>query len=517
MAAGGIGGSKITALVRTEFNRIIGNPGVKTTNALIDQLQFRDAPTPDFYTDAATTLPALTCTFEPDTARPGKEKGIIGRDPVIQIGGGSYGTIFLGNSGKAYKRTVKKASQDPEDFHKELFMEPFIQTLLQNDATYGRNIARIIRVYRDAGAIAGTSRVRGAVSATGAKTTAPMHESNYTYYYEMEPIAYTIDRYIANFPPNTFIDKLRDIGAILNYFKTNYGFYHCDLHGNNIMFTDTGEIKIIDFGLSCITDAGTVYSVAAKVCHSWDLLIYTTWLRQDNILPAFNPLFDKLLSHNGNNLYNIVEASAECKTDGVNPDGSPYKVVWWSMYNWEMDDPISGPRGVWTAADTETDAGLGRGSRPLIDFFMKYLKYNFGPAAFSDYWRRVSNALAAGRTGIALATPLERELAAVALAAPIPMVMGAPPPTAATAATGLAAPTPMVMGAPPPAAATAMTTKSGCCKGGLCGLCGGRFLRKSVAKRYLRKSMSKRLRKNTFKKSMSKRLRKRANKTRRSN
>jgi serine/threonine protein kinase len=454
-------GSKITPAVRAAFNEIIGSPGIAITSALINQLKYKDLPTPKYYSDAATTLPALTCRFEDDPYRPEMQKGVIGGDPVTQIGGGAYGTIFLGNSGKAYKRTIKKVDKDIEDFHKELFMEPFIQTLLQNDAKYGMNIAKLMGVYRDAGAVAASTRARGTVSATGARGTAPMRESNYTYYYVMEPIAYTVDTYIAQLAnPLEFIDKLRDIGEILNYFKTNYGFYHCDLHGGNILFNYSKSIKIIDFGMSCITDAGTVYSLITKTCHAWDLLLYITYLKQNNVIPIFNNLFDKLLSHGANNLYNIVYNSSECPGDNEN------KIVTWAMYNWQMDDPIDGPRGVWIAADTRTE-GMS-----LIRFFNTYLSFNFRPIPFSDYWRRVREDLDAGNNGTSVNTPAELELAAAPMG------------------TLVTAPTLMRMNNKPTRGTIARTTK--CCSGGLCGLCGGkRFLRKSMSKRFLRKHSKK--------------------------
>lgn len=453
MAAGGVGGSKITALVRTEFNRIIGNPGTARTNALIDGLKYKDAQVAGFFTDVSTSLPALECRFEADLANPGKEKGVIGKDPVTYIGGGAYGTIFLGNSNRVYKRTTKKDYLDAEEFHKELFMEPFIQTLLQNDVSYGKNIAKLMGLYRDAGAVAASSRARTTVSATGERSAAPIHKSNYTYYYVMEPIAYNIDRYIGAVPPTVFITKLQQIGTILEYFKNNYGFYHCDLHGDNIMYMHpTGDIKIIDFGLSCITDAGTVYSVAAKECHSWDLLIYITWLRQYDVIPIYNGLFNKLLSHGANNLYNIVTASTKCPADGNG------KVTWHAMYKNRM----SPPNGVWNTADTITD-GMS-----LIAFFNTYLYRNFEPAAFSDYWARVSADLAAGGDGMTVRTPSEIALGIM------PTPLQAP----------LAAPPQATMAAP--ARGTALA-KRGCCKGGICGLCGGKSRLRKKSKKYFSK------------------------------
>ena len=79
-------------------------------------------------------------------------------DRIKRIGGGSYGTIFLGNSGSVYKRitmgNILNLSKDDriyytELFHREFFIEAFIQTVLQCDTRYGNNIARLEGVYKD--------------------------------------------------------------------------------------------------------------------------------------------------------------------------------------------------------------------------------------------------------------------------------------------------------------------------------------------------------------------------------
>jgi hypothetical protein len=275
--------SRITDVVRRNFNDVLGKPGVTITNALIDRLRFRVNLTDKYYTDAASKLTGLSITFTPDPTDPTKELGRIGRDTLTQIGGGAYGTIFKNNrTNTVYKRVIQPSNivddEQIEVFHKELFMEPFIQTLLQSDTSYGQNIANIRHVYKDAGVVRASTRPRSSVSESGMFFPVPVHRTNYTYYYEMEPIRHTITSYIANNSPPDFILKLSQLGATLDYFQRAYGFYHCDLHTGNLMFTDSGEIKIIDFGMSCITDGGTVYSVNDRVCQSWDLLNYVLHL-----------------------------------------------------------------------------------------------------------------------------------------------------------------------------------------------------------------------------------------------
>lgn len=429
--------SRITDAVRRNFNDVLGKPGIKKTNALIDRLKFRVDLTDKYYTDAASELSPLSITFTPDPTNPKKERGTIGRDTLIQIGGGAYGTIFKNNSNnKVYKRVIKNLTaiedEDIEVFHKELFMEPFIQTLLQSDRSYGRNIANISRVYRDAGAIKASTRPRSSVLASGEYVSAPVHRTNYTYYYEMEPISDTITSYIANNSPPDFILKLSELGAILDDLKNTYGFYHCDLHTDNVMFTDAGQIKIIDFGMSCITDAGVVYSVKDRVCQSWDLLIYVLHLISVDYIPLYNPIFNRLCSSGANNLFDILSDSPYTPTDNIGP--RPH----WAAYNYYMTDSTS----VWYKERVD--------GMQLIYFFNNYLSTNFEPAIFSNYMGEVKEEIDGGGSGMGVNTPEEQMLAA-AVGAPQQMTMGGLP-------TG------------PKRIASNMTNNT-CCSEGCCGLC----------------------------------------------
>ena len=186
------------------FSRILNKP-VTTTSEIIRGLSgvrgSRNLSAGSSrYTDTALTLDPLVCNL--DANNNGTMTLGSVSDRVRRIGGGTYGTIFLGTSGAVYKRVMLSPDRinpaDPafsiEDFHRELFVEPFIQTVLQSDERYGRNIANIQRVYRDSTVVRPTASRSAAASS---QFTQP-RERTYVYYYKMEPIQNSLESYISN-------------------------------------------------------------------------------------------------------------------------------------------------------------------------------------------------------------------------------------------------------------------------------------------------------------------------------
>ena len=175
--------------------------------------------------------------------------------------------------------------QGIEEYHREVFIEAYIQTVLQCDPRFGKNIAHIENLYRDIGVT--------------------RFISNYTYYYKMESIPYTLNRHLQR-PGRTKEDNLRlisDLASVLEYFDHNYGFRHRDLHGGNVMFGEDGTLKLIDFGQACINQGGTVYSVNDTVCSSYDIFIFLTFVLEIGIMNNISGEINALLSDKELNIY----------------------------------------------------------------------------------------------------------------------------------------------------------------------------------------------------------------------
>jgi serine/threonine protein kinase len=243
------------------------------------------------FTELANVLKTATVMMFDDTTGQIEINSVTER--IKKIGGGAYGTIFLGDSGAVYKRikmadnnfkTENERTYYTELFHRELYIEAFVQVVLQSDSKYGNNIARLEGIYKD----------------TIVDETYDLHPSKrkYVYFYKMENVQYTFKDYVKTLPnvALTMATKFEELGSMLQYFMDTYGFFHRDLHGGNIMFDALGNIKLIDFGMSCISVNGIQYSVNNDECMSFDIFILITYLLEYNIVPELSYKFRELLS-----------------------------------------------------------------------------------------------------------------------------------------------------------------------------------------------------------------------------
>ena len=293
----------------------------------------------------------------------GRNEGVIQiksmSDPIRKIGGGAYGTIFLGNTGAVYKKIEMNNSlgysiSKTEKFHRELYIEAFIQCLLQCDTKYGNNIAKISNMYAD----------------TLVKTTStlPLTSRRYIYYYKMENIPFTLKTYINSLstPEKTFGHKLEKLGDILSHFRDTYGFYHRDLHGGNIMFDKWGNIKLIDFGMSCIHLNGVQYSVVNNPCISYDLFILTVYLLEYKIIPSLNTELNELLSDSrGLNIYNILYNLNKTTGDPL------FHRCYYEYFIATKEKPWDNP--------------------DILNILKREIVPKLEPDAFSEFWKKYNN------------------------------------------------------------------------------------------------------------------------------
>ena len=155
------------------------------------------------------------------------------------IGEGSSGIVMRNRDRPfAYKERRREKSEPPKMYFKSIFNEIIIQTLLQNDPTYGMYVCKIFKVFRK--------------------------KDEYSIFIKMEQLTETLEQRYRVIPFDKMYsssEKLKKIliklFTILIHFRDTYGFQHLDFHTGNIMIAPhegdiLSNLKIIDFGLSKI-------------------------------------------------------------------------------------------------------------------------------------------------------------------------------------------------------------------------------------------------------------------------
>jgi len=243
-----------------DFNTLVANLinvyGISEKSrihTIIDNLN-QAYPSEDYFTDLCTSLDAIDVDERyglVEFYKKGSSANVVNVKP---IGQGAFGTIYKSViKPHIYKKVVIETT-NPEKLERkarEFFLEAFIQTLMSNDPIYGKNICKIIKIYRSKY----TVRKTGGVQVTKLEL-----------FIKMEILKKNLSHAINEetpFPITKALPLFNKLNSILGHFKDLYNFNHRDLHVNNIMFRDDdlSEPVIIDFGLSCLTYNGMIYSI----------------------------------------------------------------------------------------------------------------------------------------------------------------------------------------------------------------------------------------------------------------
>jgi len=299
------------------------------------------------------------------------------QDTLTHISGGTYGKVYKGHSNFIYKEMHKKDSKDIESFCRSVFLEAFINIVLQNDPTYGAHVGRLIKILKHP---------------DFNDLDNPVH----TIYFILEPIKFTLLDYFQKGIEE--IDKrsmerelliypvFYSLGAILEHFDRVYGFRHGDLHVGNIMLTPYGKIKLIDFGFSCIRG----YTPTPKQpCEGYDLLqlIFNMYAHSPSKISGIEimkPIMDTILSTpRGNNIHTLLYTLYTTHTKSK-------KFTWHLSYPIYMNNPTTG----WgLTMEQISKYGITGNVHPSVLpltvkewFEMTRIAGNLQPKAFKHFW-----------------------------------------------------------------------------------------------------------------------------------
>ena len=232
--------------VREGINRI---DFAKTAIAIIQ----KGTITPKEYTDILDAIERVRITEEGKIRGSKLQKTPTYTKNVIagQAGRGSYGVVHRSIAQFAYK-TSNVANKD--SFLK-ILTELFIQTVLASDPVFGGNISAPLEfnIITDA-----VGQLKTLIKMEFVSTTFDK------YFHAMRDVTYEAIR-----------PFMKYLVEVLKYFNDRYGFLHCDLHTQNIMFAGKtpDTLKLIDFGFATITVGGAVYSPSKSIKNTSDLIL----------------------------------------------------------------------------------------------------------------------------------------------------------------------------------------------------------------------------------------------------
>ena len=264
----------------------------------------------------------------------GSKKNIVGSPMAVTAAGIMYRSKL---TNEIYKKI--RIDVDEVDDLINFFLEAFVAVILSTHPTVGENICVPTRAFRSVG----IARKSGRVADSGASAQPLAAPSLYLL---MDVIPYNYISWGRRRPAGTsilqcYLPIIRQIATVLALLENDFRFCHNDLHVENFLITEGGEVKLIDFGRSSVRFNGNYYGnirdnfTQPSFEFSCDMLTFLVNMHASIGNPELRAFIKALFVHpvDGLNLLDMIQELS----DSQPPDSQGQPVpLHWLCYPYEV-------------------------------------------------------------------------------------------------------------------------------------------------------------------------------------
>ena len=233
------------------FARILGK-GVSEIGAIIDAFNSKIDES-DRFSTLAKSIRAIDFNDDGNQITvSGSKKNVVGAPERASASGIMYRSKL---TNEIYKKIPIESRYELDIF----FLEAFIAVVLSTHPTVGEYICVPTRAFRSMGSTRQSNRL-----ADSGASARPLPVERPSLYLLMDVIPYNYRSWLIRKPANIsvlqhYLPIIRQLAVVLGPLEDDFRFCHNDLHAENFLITEGGEVRLIDFGRSSVRFNGRMY------------------------------------------------------------------------------------------------------------------------------------------------------------------------------------------------------------------------------------------------------------------